>query len=247
MNRRSGFSIPELLIVSFIFSIFMVASYFILTQGLAVWGKTESSQNSSFQLQKVRSALHRDLLAASHVELEASGSELWFLTSLTPDGEQAQFDDGRPFWQRNVLYYLTTPLDHDKIFKMNCGSDPTRCSHKILVRKVLDTGAVTNPAGLASTQEALMSDKIVNAYALPTVDLYPAPENETVNQVDVIAVGLLSLSFVVDPKGVSRGEVEITVKGFDQTKTNEKINVGKDDLHKSQMTEELKFSVFLPD
>lgn len=250
MIRRSaqdGFSIPELLIVSFIFSVFMVASYLILSQGLAVWGKTESSQNSSFQLQKARAALRRDLLGASRVELETGDSSLWFLSSVTPSGEQAQHDDGRPFWQRNILYYLTTPTNHDSLFKVDCGSDPSRCSHKILLRKTIDTGPTSTPTGLEVYQETLMSPRDMLAFAGAPSGLYPTPEREEIKKLSVIAQGLLSFSVAQDPRGVSPGEVEVTIKAFDLTKTNENIRLGNDDLHKSQLTEELKFSVFLPD
>jgi hypothetical protein len=249
MNRggERGFSIAELLIVSFIFSMFMVACYLMLGQGIAVWGKTESSQNVGFQLQKARTALHRDLLQASRVELETSGSLLWLLSSIGPVGQQAQHDDGRPFWQRNVLYHLAKPTDHDKLFKVSCGRDPALCPHKFLIRTVLDTGAPTHPGSLVSQQEVLIEPKRAKSYAIAPKNFYPKPVLKDVETISVVATGLLYVNFEVNPTGVSPGEVEITLKGFDLTKGGTKVHLGRDDLHQSPLTEEVKFSVFLPD
>lgn len=247
MRARRGFSLPELLIVSFIFSLFLVASYLILSQGLAVWAKTESSQNTSFQLQKARDTLRRDLLSASRVELETSGSELWFLSSIGPQQQQVQHDDGRPFWQRNVLYFLAKPTEHNQIFKVDCGSDPNLCPHKALLRVVVDTGPTTTPDSTAIAEEVLFGLDVAKSLALPPTDLYPNAESRNVEQISVVATGLLSLRFEVDPKGLSPGEVEVTIKGFDLTKSGERVRLGVDDLNDSPLTEEVKFSVFLPD
>ena len=180
------------------------------------------------------------------MELETTGDLLWFLTSISPQGGQAQHDDGRPFWQRNTLYYLAKPLNHQEIFQTDCGTDPGLCPHKILIRKILDTGVPTTPDGLATTEEQVMTSQAARSFATTPSGLYPLPE-EGVESVDVIATGLLSLSFAVNPKGVSPGEVEVTLKGFDLTKGHEKVRLGLDDLTESTRTEELRFSVFLPD
>ena len=73
--------------------------------------------------------------------------------------------DGTPFWQRNVIYYLVVPDRHATTFGMDCqgGVGPRglddRCPHKVLVRKVIDSGVATSPLGDPSVvEETLITD-----------------------------------------------------------------------------------------
>ena len=79
-----------------------------------------------------------------------SGDVIWFLSAEDPNGDpklgqKFVFDNsGDPIWQRNIIYYLIRPGNHDDVSNGNicdvsAGPDgDSDCPHKFLIRKVID-------------------------------------------------------------------------------------------------------------
>jgi hypothetical protein len=255
---HSAFSLPELLIVSGLFSVFLLASYTILTSGLQVWDRTSSSQDASFQLQRARVQIERDLSQSSSFETGIKvgavgdkalpeGDTLWFLSAQIESTQKwAQSDDGKPFWQRNILYYTAIPLDHDELYTTACPGTPEICPHKVLVRKVIDSGPATGPESTRLAQEVLLPPKtILNYLTRPTTGL-SFPVQSSVEKAEVVATNLYSATFRADPTGQAELELEVTLVSFDLKEAGKKFEFRAGQVETSPYARKATFSVFPP-
>ena len=253
---RRGFSLPELLIVASIFSVFLMATYIFLDSGLAVWERTASSQDVSFQLQKAKSDLGRELsqakfsksaLAESYSPgLESSqGDVLWFLSAYDSKSQRAvRRPNGSAFWQRNILYYLKVPNQHDKFFDTACSGHYKTCPHKVLVRKVIDSGPVTSPSSSLVNEEALLfAGSIAGFLTAPDGFSFPS-QGPSVESAEIVATGLLSFRLTASPKEGTQKEYAIKLAGFDVEKAGRKLHFNKEDIFQSPYTHFIDFSVF---
>ena len=250
--RPHGFSIVELILVAAIFSLFLLVSYLLLNSGLGVWQKTASSQDATFEMSKVRSSLTRDLRETSFEEcavagappVPGSGRAIWFLSAVHPaTGIFAQRADGSPLWQRNIVYYLTVPSDHDALFGMHCAGQDDRCPHKFLVRRVFDTGPATDPGSAITQQETLLSPGQVG-------DLLGRPQGyglnisgPTAESQELVATGLLDFEVELQP-GPWEHEIQVTVSAFNVQEAGKKFALGSESLKQTPYTHHLLFSVF---
>jgi type II secretory pathway component PulJ len=252
-DRQEAFSLLELLLVSALFSLFLLVSYSLLSSGIGVWQKTASSQDVSFQLAKVKAALREDLAQASAESCAVSqtpsvpadlnsGDIVWFLSAINPaTGQLAKKDDGTPFWQRNIVYYLSVPRDHDQLFGFRCAKQ--NCPHKFLVRRVFDTTPATTPDSPESREERLMSRDEVRQRTGPPqgYDLNiagPAAERE-----ELVASALLAFEVKLGPEDLA-DEVEVRVSGFQTEDAGKKVKVGSEDLLQSPYARHDIVSIF---
>lgn len=253
-REGAGFSLPELLIVSAIFSGFLVVSYLLLHSGLGVWRKTAGSQDVDVELLKARDTLRRDLLQASFVQCRVSdypsltstdntGDVLWMLSAEDPaTGELARDPDGVPFWQRNVVYYCVVPTDHDKYYGTACGARrPTDCPHKVLVRRVVDDGPLTRPNSRVKNEEKLLETATLNGLFLIPTDRRSIPGGDRNTQ--VVAAGVLDFKVSLAPDAEWPEEVRVQLVGLPEQVDGKRLELGKGDPHASSYAHSLTFSV----
>lgn len=251
--HSKGFSLLELTIVATLFALFLLISYGLLQSGIHTWHKTESSQDVHFQFQKLRHALHRDLRDASTgscAVMESDGSTtsdkgeaLWFLSASSPESGLARKRDSTPFWQRNVLYYLTTSTDHDHQFGMQCGDGPFACPHRMLIRRVFDSHVLTTPDGALETIETLMSATSIQEKLLAPTGYTLGTRDAEVESQEILASGLLQFEVQLQPEGRT-DEIEIRVAGFDVEHAGKVISRQTESLEHSPYTHFFTMSVF---
>jgi hypothetical protein len=256
--RRFGFSLVELLLVAAMFSLFMIASYTLLSSGVSVWQRTASSQDAGFQMGKARVSLQEDLRQASFASTRVGrsanlvggateGNVVWLLSALNPASQTfcRKTTDGLPFYQRNIVYYLAVPRDHDSLFGVSCAGTDTRCPHKFLIRRVFDSGPPTAPDSPLSKEEKLLGPGQVQ-------DLIPLPRGYSLELTGadsesdkLVATGLLDMSVSLGSgDSAASREVRVTLSGFDVEDAGKKVRLGQQDLKDSSYTHTIVFSVF---
>jgi hypothetical protein len=270
--RVKGFTVLELFVVLGIFSIMLTVTSMLLKQSVWVWTSGDSREDASSILRKARSALARDL---NHADLEPAksgqlhfaqtqvpqslggGDAIWFLSPVDSNGEFAKDRDGYPFWQRNVLFYLAKPANHDEMFATSClaGDDPGGddfCPHKTLVRVVIDNPPVTEPlsppsAGNPSpaTPELLIPPEEISNYLMPPVgfDVPALQDKEGVESVQIVATRLLWFKVAPSP-GAPQAGLEIDLRAAPLAEVSKQVAVGKTSLLEAPNTMRNLFSVF---
>ncbi len=260
-RRKAGFTLLEALVTVTIMAVLLGILTLLFLRTGDVFRTTSSKDSAVRDLRKARVALERDLALTSPAQVRRTtvppslgggndGEALWFLSPVDPaTGVIVRKQDGHPFWQRNILYYLVVPNNHDATFGQSCagGVGPNgfddRCPHKVLIRKVIDSGPPTSPPD-ETTEEVLLpavagyldrpngfdvsglggaglqQSKIVAQLLHFSSALAPLPQNAA-NQL------------VVDVRGVSIGEARRTAR------------VGTDSFFDSAFTHQSPFSVLL--
>lgn len=251
--RFTAFSIPELLIVSFIFSGFMLVSYLLLNSGIGVWRKTAGSQDVDLHLLKGRDLLRRDLAQTSFAECRVSrypsltstgttGDVLWMLSGEDPDsGELARTKDGLPFWQRNVIYCLMVPSGHDRMFGTVCKGEQKYCPHKFLVRRVIDSGVTTRPSSRPKNIEVLLTLDELKPLLLIPEDERTIPGGDKFTE--VVATGLLDFQVKLGPEPQWPEEVRVELIGFAREDAGKQVDLASKKLRETPLARSLVFSV----
>lgn len=174
MKRRTrALTLVEVMLTATLFAVLSLLSFILLRRGSTLWRDLVESESANLQLAKAASHLRSELVAtgirrcavgsvpASLAGGGKDGCAVWFLSARDPaTGEMVLKPDGTPFWQRNILYYLVVPSGHQSCAG---GLGPRgfddRCPHKVLIRKVIDSGVATAPSGDPKTdEETLLSD-----------------------------------------------------------------------------------------
>lgn len=257
--RQAGFSLLEVLVVCTIFSLFLLVSYGLLSSGIGVWQRTSSSQDVSFQLGKARARLCDDLRPAAFAKVQVGrapspapgqteGDVLWFLSAIDPSTGAfcRKATDGLPFYQRNVVYYLAAPTDHDALYGVSCASNTdARCPHKFLIRRVFDRPQPTLPTSPPRLEEAIMLPGALGTLLPRPTGFGLRLPNTQAESDELVATGMLSWQ-VVRGAGVSAvdREIRITMSGFDAMDAGKKVQLGREDLSNSAYTHTIQFSVF---
>lgn len=205
--NKSGFTVLEMFVALTIFSGIMIITTLLLRQSVWIWTSGDSREDSGMALRKARAALSRDLQSADldpgdsgephfgQTQVPSSlagGDALWFLSATDINGAFSRDPDGYPFWQRNILYYLVKPQNHDALYGTTCqvSSNPDGddvCPHKMLIRLVIDNPPVTDPLPPPGTPpppgaqpEQLLTDAEVATYLL-------APNGTDVSAIQALA------------------------------------------------------------
>lgn len=221
MKLRSprGFSLPELLMALTLLSMIVLLSFLYLDRSQRLWRRVSASSSAGQSLRRAASRLGPDLRNCGKKEIDSMangtgaqrlGDAVWFLSAEHPnDGTFVRTDGGGAFWQRNVLYYLTVPLDHDSRYGTACQAWERICPHKILVRKVIDSGPTTTPTGPESSKEELLTGLQAAAYLTrpATLALSSMTSEPGVTRVDYVTGTLLDLRLEVEKSGESVLEV----------------------------------------
>ena len=241
--RRSGHTLMELAVTTSVFTLLLTVAAMLLTRTQRLYTSTNSADTASRELRKARTALERDLVLARPTQLNRSrvppslggggddGEALWFLSAVDPStGKIVRKLDGKPFWQRNILYYLIVPAGHT-----GCpgGKGPNnfddRCPHKVLVRKVIDSGVPT-----------LVNDETTEEKLLPGVSSYltrPGPADPA-----IMANNLLTF---FSATGSVPPEIFVDVRALNTDEARRQSSIGLDSFFTGRFTQQAPFSVFL--
>lgn len=255
--RERGFTVIELMLVAAIFSSFLIVSYMLLSAGFATWRKTEGRQDMDLEFSKAAAALRRDLRDSSFRQCataatpwlppgEPRGNALWLLSAIDPaSGDYVRKADGTPFWQRNILYYLAIPTDHDKLYGVRCQTNRRNfCPHGVLVRRVFDIDPQTSPAAAESKMERLMTNGEAGDRMERPMDLQSALGNPEAESEEIVATGLVDFQVRLAPSTRWPSEVEIQLTGFQLAEAGKTLALGNEDLSQSPYTKHALFSLF---
>ena len=196
---------------------------------------------ASLELKKAHRRLEMDLIGAqynsSNSTIQPGGCALWFRSALDPATGEARYDAlGEPYWQRNVLYYLSIPVGDGCAGGLDKKGMDDRCPHKLLLRKRIDV--VTEP--VEQTEPFLAS--VTNYLTKPTGLDVSAMRSETgVDLVEVVAKNLLS--FEVDRDNGMPCEIGIVLRAVSLQEANKSSRVGVDSLKADRNTLSLHFGI----
>ncbi|MEW6277233.1 MAG: hypothetical protein AB1758_01325 [Candidatus Eremiobacterota bacterium] len=252
-------SLAEVLVAGFVFSLLLGVAVLLFRHSTQVWKHASSAEGARHGLSSARAALERDLrlsdpalVARADVPTSLGGGPdgqaLWFLSPVDPaTGEVVRKQDGYPFWQRNILYYLVVPSNHDAVFGVACagGADPAdgyddRCPHKVLIRKVIDDGVPTTPADEA-TEEALIADitpYLTRPVGFSTAGMTGEPGLELKR---ILGGGFLKFS----TRSVTAREIAVDLRSVAFGEAARNLRVGQVSLVQGRYTHRLDFSVLL--
>ncbi|MEW6279835.1 MAG: hypothetical protein AB1758_14500 [Candidatus Eremiobacterota bacterium] len=200
------------------------------------------------ELSRARVRLEADLRTASASEIRtglvppslaggaADGCALWFLSAVDPaSGQVVRDTTGSPFWQRNILYYLVVPAGDSCAGGVGPGGLDDRCPHKVLVRKVIDSGVPTSPTTDPSTTEESL---------LPDVSLYldrPVGVSTTglggpgLEQVQLAASSLLWFEASLGPP-LWNGAVQLDLRAVSLEEAGPRVTLGSQPMATSPYT-----------
>lgn len=271
-RRSSGFTLLEMFVALTIFGGIMVITTMLLRQSVWIWTSGDSRESAALVLRKARTNLMRDLARADvdtgpdgelhmdqmKVPETLGGSDaLWFLSAEGADGVFQRDNDGYPFWQQNILYYLAKPANHDELYGMSCaaGSNPLGddfCPHKALIKVVIDNPPETdplpppgNPPPPSATPETLLTASEASAYIMaPTGNDVSALQSVNgVKEARVITTGVLWFKVTTAPGAVDSGR-QIDLRAVAVKEASKQVSVGNVSLLNQPATLKNIFSVF---
>jgi prepilin-type N-terminal cleavage/methylation domain-containing protein len=239
-SKPKGFSLFELLMAMALFSLLVVFSVAFLSQGQRVWGRINASDSAGRTLRKGAEKVSRDLAnagregvasAANGTGASRMGDALWMLSAEdTASGRFVRSPEGAAFWQRNILFYLTVPLDHDVRYGVACQSWGRVCPHKILLRKVIDSGAPTLPASPPEDVETLIAPLAITAYLTrpASLDLSTISSEPGVVSVDYVSGHLLDSRVTLETSGTRVTEASCVLEAAMVEDARHRLEVGRD-------------------
>ena len=237
----------------------------LLARTIDMWWKVNANADAQQQLYKAQNFLERDLAAAAyetevgretigieekpsdliHLAGASDGDVLWFLSAVDPVSGQFIRRDGKPFWQRNILYYAVTPTSLNTFgFSgggFNLNDYETGCPFKVLVRKEIDFDTPTNPD--SDHPEPLLSYFDLAAY-LNQPDGYSTASMGAANaSVRPISGNILTFraQLVPSTRGVS---IDLRATAIERAKREKPI--GDRDLSNDPATQQLLLTLFPP-
>lgn len=247
-GRIRGATLTEVIITTGIFSLLVLALFAVMKYGVRSWRNIESKSAVQSQLRKIELFLLEDLKRSSFDELRvesmpsgytpgnndslngktAHGPAVWFLSAL--DSERQNFlrdPDGKPDWQRNVLYYVTRPTDewHRAKFGEPCKTSDqydAYCPHKWLIRKEI-------------AQDTLLDETAITTY-LTRPGSYDLLDAWKPSQPDLERVQVLSDSLLVFRVTLKKPEVLVDLKAFRLLEAGDILHVGSSSLDNNVFT-----------
>jgi len=261
VKRPRGLSLPEVLVSFGIFTLLSIVLATSLREGTAVLRKAAASADVQGELRKARLAVAQDLARTSFAQTNsqpapaslsgADGEALWFLSAVDPvTGEYRRKSDGTPFWQCNILYYMTVPSSHASLYGYQCagGADGAgyedRCPHKMLIRKVIDLPPATTAA--ETSEETLIPAAGITAYLTrpATFNLNGMNGEAGLKSARVQAHSLLTFRVQRNANPSYPREVLVDLRAVATRNAEKELKVGSVPLGQGRFTTQQLFSVF---
>ncbi len=226
MNRR-GTTLLETVASLGLFSLLSLLLFAAFRSGTELWRSVDQRASGLAKLHPVQRALALDILSSSADSLDSvrlsstgNGDAVWMLSALDrseidPRAERFKRDtSGSPEWQRNVVYYLVRPANHDDLVGFSCNVDPdpegdAYCPHKILIRKI-----VNHP----SSPERLLTSAEVQAYLTSPngLDMSSFSGESGLEEAKVLAVNMLWFEAVEHSLGNRFIELDLRVASLQE-------------------------------
>lgn len=247
-SRPRGLSLLEILIGATLLSLVSLFSIAFLSQSQRLWRRVDSSSTATQSLTKANARLGADLINVGRQGVasmphgsgpQRMGDALWFLSAWDPASQAfIRNAGGRSFWQKTVLYYLTVPQDHDSLYGVSCQAWDQVCSHKILLRKVIDTGLPTTPSSAPEQEETLPSAAQIAPYLTrpDSLDLTTLQSEPGVVSVEYISGYLLDMVVTLNQQAGQVLEVDCVVRAGLLQDAKGHFQIGRDPFPLSTFT-----------
>lgn len=253
MNRkRRGLSLTELVLVMAIGAVLTLVTGMALSRASKVFSLSAGRDNALRNLSRAHRALETDLslvsLEPNHFQITTSpathgggadGDAIDFLSAvnITDDNHLVTLTDGsaNPYSFQNVVYYITTPSNHDALFQTTCtggneGGYDYNCPHKVLLRSIVDQNATFDPSD-PSSQDTLLT--------LPGSFLSRPTNFPRTATLSTVAANLLT--FQIQRNGA---ELVVTLKAVAIQDAARRVGIGNVSFNTGPYTIEQRFSVF---
>ena len=232
-----------------LFSIVASATIFLLVKGGDFWRQSSGQHSASIslatasrhfeqELSQTASSQVRTMSVPSSLAGAPDGSAIWFLSARDPATDEfVRKDDGTPFWQRNVLYYLIVPLQHDQLYGQACtggngATNDAHCPHKVLIRKAIDSGLTTTPiTDPLTTEEALLTD--ITPYLTRPVGLDVSAMN---SETGVESSRVISTRFTYFKATVDSTEIILDLRATSPDGLGRAADIGNESLLDHRLT-----------
>jgi prepilin-type N-terminal cleavage/methylation domain-containing protein len=257
-SPATGFSLPELLVTMGLFAVLSMFSFVLMNRNAELWRDTSSDHAMQLEMNRASRSLESDLSTASRGSIRvakvagsfsggADGDAVWFLSAENKAlGEFARDTEGRPIWQRNILYYLIVPKQHDALYGAGCSTSPrtgndSYCPHKVLIRKVIDSPPIADQASADPTLIAQSLLTEIEPYLSRPEGLDTSAMTEEPGVESARIIGTSLLYFEVVPEG---REVTIDLRAVPLEGLGRKTRVGSVSLLESPSTRQFLKSFF---
>ena len=244
----AGFTVTELMVTVAVYSLMSVVLFGAMRFGINSWRSIDSRHEATNALYKAQVALKADLQAADTEFMgvrpvgAGSGDAIWFLSAVDPNtdpktGQKFIFDTGgQPVWQRNIIYYLVRPSNHNDVSNgSSCSSSASpdgdsNCPHKFLIRKVVD--GPDGPEG----ENLLTSGEVAAYLTAPTGYDFSAMTGEAnLENMRLVTDDMLWFHVVNFVQGDPLLEIELAAVRTQEAHKN--IRVGNGDMLGSRFTQ----------
>ncbi len=237
-----GFTIAEVLIATVVASLLLTFGYALLHMSGTVYKQVSGHDDGALQMKKASRHLHRDLVSSHAGSVRVTpvagpgglaGDAVSALTAHEGDdgrGTVCTTTGGNPYWQRNVLYYLTRPQGDPCSGVQDADGYEDACPHKVLVRKVIDLAPATFPLPTGDPAND-MEEPLESAapyLTRPTQNLSVSSmlSEPGVTDVEVVAINLLTMRVRQNPDPNINGEVQIELRAFNEEASRRTVQIG---------------------
>ena len=211
MRKQAGVTLLEMVVAFALFSLVGLVLATAFSKAGDIWRDVSGSNDTQVRLRKSQNSISTDLKRTSFESVGIISGTLslgpedspafFFLSAIDPaTGQFSRTRSGTPFWQRNILYYLTVPKDHAGLYGLTCSGAADGqgydigCPHKVLIRKVIDTGAVTLPSDESTMEEPLTAAEAVKYLTSPVrFDTSSMAIEPGLTDVSIVATNLLTM------------------------------------------------------
>ncbi len=237
--RLRGFSLPELMLALSLLAVFMLVGYQALRMADGVFRQVSGNEDAAMQLKRAVRYMQKDIVSSNVMRMTltnvtaglpggaADGSALCLLTGADRGvGDMVSKEGGEPFWQRNILYYLSTPQGDPCQGGADANGFDDRCPHKCLVRKIIDDPPATAATDNPQNDEALITN--LTPYltrSLGRTNISNMLGEANVEQVELVARGLVGMRVQINADPNIPNEVRLTVTALNQPR-GQKLALG---------------------
>lgn len=238
-NRSNqAMTLLELTLCMGLLTLFMLVGYSMLKMADKVFHHISGNEDASMQLKRAARMLQKDIVATNIANVTvvnvpsglpataADGSAICLLSaSVGGSGDMVTKAVGEPFWQRNILYYVVVPQGDPCQGGADANGFDDRCPHKLLVRKIIDVPPLTSPADLPPVDEVNANPVPYLTRPIGRVDISNLLGEANVNQVELVARGMVTMQVKVQPNPNYPNEVTVLLAALNELE-GRKLSIG---------------------